>query len=437
MSKPQTYKNPTYTTLESQLCIEHELSKSKGMVFDSIFPFLCSHLFKDAASADFLRIQLGILNTQGVSASNIHLYSLFLALESRNQFWLNKNKKTELRDCLDQIARITALQLGRKAMIAFLCNFSGNESYVTSLNTFLLAEYETFALKNNWTKAVEAGFCLSIEKLSTIEGPSFERLKGELGGFSRDKIAKAVFLVSKIWPEKLSEVVSLLEERAEDDFNNWIRPDFWIAIIESEKVINSSLPSEEIQLVFESLRNTSPKSYEIIRNIQEDGIVVNLESLVRTPNFSPIEDTMTLLAMDLAGRKETVQLTQMEYQRLAKTDTMNRVSNKDLDKSLTIFMIVVFLIATIVFFYAGGLVHEFGMRGLMGKFAAQKLSFDKLTDILSFAFSPIFPFLIGIWWVFNIFKRIRNTRRLTVSGLFIEIPFLKKIIQKINDRTSD
>jgi len=136
---------------------------------------------------------------------------------------------------------------------------------------------------------------------------------------SIERISKfLIYLCRNQENEYLEDVVSLLENRLNNKFSNWISPNLEMSLFEGINLANTNLPKEDIKAIVDNFHKNKVEWAKFI-DVSENGLLLkNIREIAKMPAFNVKEDALSLLALLEADRKKVYQLNEEEYKSMSK-----------------------------------------------------------------------------------------------------------------------
>lgn len=271
---------------ESIRALEKESEKIIGEVFD-----LTTELI--------IKFALGvrILKSKNRGNSLITKAMKILLKKSKDKNWFNSQETV--------------------SMLLFL--LTGENEFKSELNeacNWLHNKYNHFIGGKNYPNAIDSSFGLSFCR--NVGLPSEEIIK-IVDTQSIERISKfLIYLCRNQENEYLEDVVSLLENRLNNKFSNWIFPNLEMSLFEGINLANTNLPKEDIKAIIDNFHKNKVEWAKFI-DVSENGLLLkNISEIGKMPAFNVKEDALSLLALLEADRKKVYQLNEEEYKSMSK-----------------------------------------------------------------------------------------------------------------------
>jgi len=204
------------------------------------------------------------------------------------------------------------------SMLLFLLSDVDNfNSELNKASEWLDNRCKEFIKDRNYQNAIDASFGLSFCK-NQIKLPSEEIIK-ILDAQSIERISKfLIYLHRNQETEYLKDVISLLENKLNDKFEDWVFPNLEMSLFEGINLANSNLPKEDILAIMDNFRKNDVKWAKFI-DIGGNGLLLkNIHGITKIPAFNVKEDALSLLAILETERKTIYQLNEEEYESASK-----------------------------------------------------------------------------------------------------------------------
>ncbi len=422
-------RNLTYDRLADQVKIEYEIGKSRGSVADQGFALLCDFAYEENDHLKKVEVLFQGLTDKEVKVSNVLEYSLLLHLKSLHDKKVSSEILDKVKYYLQELLKSQSYPIGNKGLILFLIKDVPELKAIAQVMNSSLLKRAASLFNDNRKIELVIDTCFACEdqegKLSAID--LHNELKEKLNDLSRDKVAKALLYLSKVEELDLSELIDGLEEKINQDFSNWIKPDIWLAIIESEKLVNSNLPQEELEKILKNLKESKSDWSQKIESIEKGGVFLNLGEISRSPNFSPLEDSLSLFALNRLGKDKVIQLSQRDVEDFKTYKTLDKKGLITDLKSVNSFgffiMLNIVSCAAILLFYLDSL------NELFVSFWETKTNPKSPKEIISYIFNPVVIILINFWWLYFVWRRLTQNRTLTWKEILLDYPIVKYLIK--------
>jgi hypothetical protein len=203
------------------------------------------------------------------------------------------------------------------SMLLFL--LTDENEFKSELNeacNWLHNKYNHFIGGKNYQNAIDSSFGLSFCR--NVGLPSEEIIK-IVDTQSIERISK--FLISLCRNQEneyLEDVVSLLENRLNTKFSNWIFPNLEMSLFEGINLANTNLPKEDIKAIIDNFHKNKVEWAKFI-DVSENGLLLkNISEIGKMPAFNVKEDALSLLALLEADRKKVYQLNEEGYKSMSK-----------------------------------------------------------------------------------------------------------------------
>nr|CBH37429.1 hypothetical membrane protein [uncultured archaeon] len=203
------------------------------------------------------------------------------------------------------------------SMLLFLLN--DENEFKLELNdacNWLHKKYNHFIEEKNYQNAIDSSFGLSFCR--NVGLPSEEIIK-IVDTQSIERISKfLIYLCRNQENEYLEDVVSLLENRLNNKFSDWIFPNLEMSLFEGINLAKTNLPKEDIKAIMDNFHKNKVEWVKFI-DVSENGLLLkNIREIPKMPTFNVKEDTLSLLALLEADRKKVYQLNEEEYKSMSK-----------------------------------------------------------------------------------------------------------------------
>jgi hypothetical protein len=422
-------RNLTYDRLVDQVKIEYEIGRSRESITDQGFALLCDFAYEENDHLKKSEALLEVLTDKEVKVSNVLEYSLLLHLKSLHDKKVSSDILDKVKYYLQELVKSQSYPIGNKGLILYLIkDVPELKGIAQKMNSSLLKRAASLFNDNRNIELV-IDTCFACEdqegKLSAID--LHNELKEKLNDLPRDKVAKSILYLSKVDDLDLSELIDGLEEKINQDFSNWIKPDIWLAIIESEKLVNSNLPQEELEKILKNLKESKSDWSQKIESIEKGGVFLNLGEISRSPNFSPLEDSLCLLALKRLGKDKVIQLSQKDakdFENYKILDKKGLITDlKSVNRFGVFIMLNIILSTAILLFYLDSL------NELFVSFWETKTNPKSPKEIISYIFNPVVIILINFWWLYLVWRRFTQNGTLIWKEILLDYPIVKYLIK--------
>lgn len=318
-------ENPTIQILSNHLNVEAEIFKVKNDIYSlnwAIFALLGAdkeneYSLKESIKAlenesekiirgEFdltteliVKFALGvrILQSKNLENSKITKAMKNLLEKSKDKNWFNS------QETVSMLLFLLADENKFKLELNDACNWLHNKC-------------THFIKEKNYPNAIDSSFGLLFCK--NIRLPSEEIIK-ILDTQSIERISKfLIYLYRNQETEYLEDVVSLLENKLNNKFADWIFPNLEMSLFEGINLANTNLPKEDIKAIMDNFHKNKVEWAKFI-DVSENGLLLKkISKIGKMPAFNVKEDALSLLALLEADRKKVYQLNEEEYKSMSK-----------------------------------------------------------------------------------------------------------------------
>lgn len=426
MTGIKEFKNPIYSRLCEQLLLEHSIHRERKSGLDFSITLVCDHLFGREDLAQHLKLSRD--QDAKVTIANIVHTSILVTLDKRHQVGLFSDSFLR-SNILDKIIAISTSQSfpssSKSLVIFFLKEISLFQEACSSISGKLSLLVKSQLDERNYSVVPDLIFgCLDRDILSNND---VQALAGDAIFWTREKIAKMVlYLISNGMQDDAMSFVKILENKIEEEFNSWIEPDIWLSIIESEKLINSNLPIDEVRLLLQNLKRTNVAWSKVIEGIETDGIFIRLNSFQGKAVFSSTEDSLSVLALKKAQRQTVFQINSEDAQLFEKlSEPGKKISSKGVGNFVLLNIVLSMSVAWVLLNVK--LIEFTAMFG-------QSLSPDSIWDFLSLIIKKPIVLLLLIFWNVNAWRALIANQNFSLWDIVWSIPlFGKKLKEFFNN----
>jgi len=424
------FKNQVYSRLSEHIVFENEISKSRKDYESLLFTLLVPGIFTDSEKREIVKdVEANIASKKLTSLSEIKLLSLFVAVSKEVGLSVSKDVKDSLKSMLERLDQSASYPAASKSLICWILDSSNEfEKQLDKIKETLTIKSKEHQDKFQYLDGIELAFGVSSRTcLDTIINTPRQFFL-EAQSWSRDKIAKSIIRLSQDSRFNTYDLVKLLETKIDEELSSWVEPDVWLAVIESEKVINSNIPPDDINVILDNLSNKSSSWAKMVSKINDDGVYLKLNNIIKSPAFSPIEDSLSLIALNISGRDTVIQLSQDEYKKLSKfADLKNLIpfSSKILYSYLSLLISVSIIIGCLSFslFQNASLetISKFLELTLNGEFGTIMARFDYILLFFSYC----------LWWLYKLINIPFDSDRIKTVTLLTSPPIFSSVLKKI------
>lgn len=428
-----TYQNPIYSRLSEHVLFEYELSKKKHDIESQLFTLLADFVFDKQRVRNDLNDLLDESYFNKIdSLSKIKELALLFNISPKYDIKLSSELESNLSYLLKDLNSSVHYPIVSKSLVCWILKETENfSSCINDLQSQLRQKSLELLDEYKYLEAIEVAFgCTDSNCLDKIKENPIQ-FNQHTSGWPSDKLAKAIIRLSPCTDFHLEQLVDKLERKLHDDYSSWIEPDIWLAVIESEKIINSNMEQEEINNLLHNLKSSKNSWASIVDNIENEGVHIKLSSIIKSPAFSPVEDTLSILALNIAGRSETVQLTEKKFRELNKFTS-------DIEKTpLSPKEIILYAIGLLALTALAGylLVQVLDKFSSINEFFNVVKTYDYsnfVALIMDIFLNPIIGFGFVLWWIVKLMLYPIDKKEFSVKALFSSIPlisYVKKLFQ--------
>ena len=435
MKKESTvFNNHIFSRLREHVIFENEISRAREDFESYLFTLYAPSLVRSAEEQIIKTSELNNINLNEInSLSRIKEFAYYIGLSSRLGLNLTKDQRDTFASLLNDLIDSSAYPDSSKSIICWVLRDikefkSQTEKLEEQLEKKALDAFSRF----NYQEGLEIAFGVKSDKCisKVIENPI--QFTNEALKWSRDKLSKSIIRLTDVTNFDVSNLVNELERKIEDELSSWIEPDVWLAVIESEKIINSNIPQDDINEVMENLASSSKSWAKIVDDISKDGIHLRLNSVIKSPAFSPIEDTFSLIALHMNERERTIQLSEREFEEL--TIYSGKLGLVAFSKvSLSIYMATItIIVAYLAYFFISTSNSQVGFIATL-KDPLEHLLNGEFGSLLSKTNILIMAFGYSIWWLLILVKKPFLKGELTLKSYFNTIPIISKIAKSVKN----
>ena len=422
-------RNANFDKLIEHVRIEKEIGKIRNSISDHGIGMLCEFAFDQIVIEEETSSLLAKLEKNKVSLSNIYENSLILSLASKNNIKFNNEYRERIKYSIEELIASKSYPIGKKALIYyFLKDLSWLNGVTLRLNEYLKTNgKEFFDDSRNIELIIDSSFaCQDLEQVLSIN-ELLSKVSSNSKALPREKLAKAIILLSQYDDLNITKLIDDLEESINKDLSSWDNPDIWFAILESEKLISSNLDWQDLNKLLENLKASNSKWSQVIRNIQEDGVFINLTGIVQSPKFSPLQDVLSLKALKATNRDKIIQLSSsdsIEFQKFKSIEKNGIITNKRNVNMFAFFVLFIMLLNIILIFS--------NYENLMESFNIFWQSSTKPkspANIVRYMINPISLILINVWWLGIVWNAFNNEGTLSLKSIFRSYPMIKYLFK--------
>lgn len=425
--------NQAFLDLKQHILLENKVFAARQDLKLQATTLLCSNCFNQNEINQQIELLLenfvSNFENNASDISSAYNNSLLFYLASRNKIQIPKSLYEYINSTVFRAIETTHYPLSLKGLILFFLSESSFNIPQMALN---IDKLKTEAIENlnnkNIPGAIDGFFGVqNIEDkdITTI----VNSVKEDPNIIGREKISKlAIMLIRQKKPEH-EEIITILEDLIANDFEYWITPDIQFALIESEKLINSNLPSELINEILETLKKSGEEWTGTIDNIQERGVLVDLTKFSRMPSFSPIEDALSLMALTEANRIMKYELTKAEFdffKYLGKVDNEKKIGTLSGGITLTVLSFLIGILLTLNTLLRWGEIIK-----SVATISTLVISPSTLMDWITLIYHPIVISSLLLYWEYRVVKKYLCKRCLSVGESMCDFPIFGGLIIKL------
>lgn len=435
MNKEATiFNNHIYSRLREHVVFENEISRAREDTESYLFTLYAPILVGDSDEQIIKTPRPDNINLNEINTlSRIKEFAYYIGLSERLGLKLTNAQRDTFSALLNELLDSSAYPASSKSIICWVLRDiqefrSQIEKIEEQLEKKALDEFSRF----NYQEGIEISFGIKSDRCiaKIIENPI--QFTKEAINWSRDKLSKSIIRLTNVDNFDVSNLVNELEKKIEDELSSWIEPDVWLAVIESEKIINSNIPQEDVSEVLENLASSNKSWAKLIDDISKDGIHLRLNSVIKSPAFSPIEDTFSLIALHINERERTIQLSKREFDELSiYSGKLGLIAFSK--ASLSIYLgTITSLVAYVLYFLISTSNSDVGLIATL-KDPLKHLLNGEFGSLLSQTNILIMAFGYSIWWLFILIKRPFLKGELTLKSYFDTIPIISRIVKSFKN----
>ena len=417
-------RNLAYNQLADQIRIESKVFRVRGTHLDFLMTLVCDFLFKQDEYETALEEANDKLKKTSPSLENITEFSILLKLAKKNSFLEVPIDK--VREVISEAINSNAYPLSAKGTILFLIrDVTDLRRESGELNKLLISHLEKLLKDRKFFAAPDIMLGCTIDgKNSEVFKEHISSLIEEAPKWSRSKVSKLIlFLKQNGFDNEQSNILlNILEEKINEEFRTLVEPDLWFSILESEKLINSNMPEQELKALFKNLKMLSSNWSDLIQRVEKDGVFLKLNSLQGTIGFSSIEDVFSILALKAFERNTIYEISKADAQLLR--------SEVYTDTSIPRHEVVKFVLVTI----ATVIVICLLLRNIQPVEEIKKLinisAPETIAELLNLIPNRTIVSIFFGLWNYNLWKELVRTRTLTFKRFIIGIPIAGKLLFK-------
>lgn len=426
------FRNPNYDKLLNQVRIDNKISKVKESLSDEIFSLISVFAFNSNYLKNEIESLVVKMAERDVKLSNIFEHSVIIMLAQKQNIKINDDYLEKLKNLLKDLINSSTFPVGKKGLILFFVKkIHGLKQISDQLNKSLISSSLKFYNEDrNVELIIDSYFACDDPEKKIPKDEIIEEIKNKKESLSKEKLAKAIIKFAKTDSSNFGEIVNQLEEKINNEYSNWTNPDIWFSISKKNKIINSNLSPELINLTLENIKEKNKSFAEVIHQITQDGIYISEGNLVHTPNYSPLENSLCLLALKTIGRDKIIQLSQTDK---ADFDNYKIHHQKGILTNLasinvyTCFVIVIMIVNTLL------LLWNFeNLKDSLNDSWITKTNPKSPKDILSFLSNPIMIVAINLLWIYIIRKELLERKFITIKKILTLYPVYKLISSLFN-----
>lgn len=428
-----TFKNPIYTRLKEHVLFENEISKKRKDLESQYFTLLADFSFNQHVIQNQIQDILKEKNYKDCSSlSDIKEFSLLIKLSSIHNVPIENNVFESFEYLLNELVSSKTYPVVAKSTISWILkDVQAFEPLLLKLQEQLDQNCIKYLSKYEYKEGIELAFGSNndsaIDKI--ISNPI--QFTKHAQNWPRDKIAKAIIRLNSVEGFSLSELVKILESKIDQEFSSWVEPDIWLAIIESEKIVNSNISQSEIDSVLNNLKNAKDSWAKIIESIDKEGVHIRLNNVMKRPTFSPFEDTLSLLALKCQDREYTIQISKKRYEDLILFE--NKIDSIPLLRSeIILYASCIFLLATIETYLAHLIITSYESFSSFINAISKYDPSNTVAILFDVIGNPFLAFGFFLWWLIRLIKYPIDKKAFNWKSIFISCPlwFLFKKIFK-------
>jgi hypothetical protein len=428
----QYKQQPTdlYLKLKQQISLENKVFSSKNNNLFTALTLVCDSCFDNQyIKKEYSKI-IDRIDINSLDISFATEYSLLYYLSKKNHLPFPNNIKSFIKEeCINTIT-ISAIPINNRAITAYILKQANYRNAKLDISIKELYS-ESIELLSNGKIISGIDGLFGVPEVSDNDLEKiiyyFEQNREF---FNREKIAKLSVKLLEWNCDKAKDLLHVLYDLIDTEFKSWVEPDIHFALIESEKLINSNLPPEVINEILLRLKNTGESWTSIIDTFLEKGVVVDLKSFQPLPNFSPSEDTWSLLALEAGNLTHKYELSEEEYNSYNHLRKLNsKVTMASFKGSLTLYTSSILITAGLsLWIYLNWIDIKTNWESVL----TINISPTTIKDVLNLVFNKLFIIFFVLWWLFNILKCYWHNKDLSIKSIFKCIPIIKWIIKLLS-----
>lgn len=413
--KLESYQNPLFVRLIEESYINSSISLHRNDI-ESILIGLKylnddSNLYRDSRE-----VVEDYLLKNSVNLQNIKIFILAKAVLSFGE------KDIEIRKGIKKLTSSSAYPLGEKAHVLFLCSeIESYESECIGLSIELAKQGKESIRRNRDSVTILATFSLLTDVFAPHHISYMNRILGDnkllTSADLLPLIKSAIYLkrnnieVDQNYNSRIETIVTNLSTVNQS-------PEFWFAISETEKIINSNLGDEVDSKVLEVLKNDNNVWANKIEKIEKDSVTISMNKSIGLPVNSNSDIFYLINFLKISGRIDVFTIPNSDKDTFEKliNSTDTSTSRKSIVR-LTVFglfcgCILAVSIASAIEISGELIENSFDLR----------LKAKSIKDIWVLLTNPFIWIGLVTWWVILIINEIKNPYRNSWRSIFKQFP---------------
>lgn len=428
MSSVDKYDNPIYSLLVEQLIVQNQVfaNKSRTEYLTTLLsPIDDSHnLF-----ASYNAIADEILNQNDLRLSDIWDCSALLFSAKRAKYSIpSKFIANNYCSLLNDLICSSIFPYSQKSFILFLIrDITQCSDKIATLNSQLLIYVKSRINKNNFQNAFDFLFGCNYKR-EDFQDAFWMDLERQSKNWNREKLSKCIIslMSNNLFTSDYNFLIHRLESQVKNEFSHWTEPDIWFSLIESEKIINSNLEFEQIQDLINNLGRSGTSWLSPINKIHKDGVFIKLNSFHKTFSFSPTEDALSLIALNVVKRQKVIQINEEDYNELRQSHEL-QIKDLSVDRKGVLVFTTILLLSTIATTYFVSQEDFSSLGKNITKIVGEKFPPETMKDWLKLVLNPLVILIMAVWWNIKNWKTLENSKRLTIREGLKNFPIFGRI----------
>ncbi len=427
MTSTMKQLNQHILRLKDQILLENKVFFDRTDAFHYGLTLLCDNIYSvDQRQENRAFVEKYFQDFRSIDVTNAHEVLLLLALSCKFGIALNRQITESATVTLLRVAEAERLPLSIKGFILYLAKQSNIQTEAVNAFETRLQEIGRQHLESN---NVEYTIDAVLGTSSFLTDTEIEQFKvsamKKAADMTREKLAKCVLILHRWKVEIPTGLIKSLEEKIEYDFSNWIVPDILFALIESEKLVNSNIPPEQLEDIFDSLKRSGSRWTQMVETVKESGIVIDLKRFVRMPALSPVDDVLSYLALKCAKREYIYQVEEADYEEYLKFNRMQKNGgflSQPGTRLMNLFVVFECMIWVVITWFNWESSSKYYQHLLEFRLVPRTIG-----EFVAIIMNPIFLTGFLIRWNWNVWVGFKTTGFLSVHNIVTQIPLLRRL----------